>query len=271
VDVGDSWRVTVGAVTIHAVALDAEPTAPPSLLATSLIVQNMATQPRSFPTYRLHMLSASGVAFQDTWCRDVDQSLELAPELPPDGTATGALCWKFPSADTAQVVLAWDPAFGSASEQRVAFALYPVISAESRIVPAPTPSSAPLLGGIGNATDRGQAGVSEPAGAQCSRAYSLYASSSGSHSTLACATSSNGGGGSSGTAFLGGERLHASCTPRGPSPRVPSSTRAREAPRPSAPRRAVAPSGMRVSAPASSTLRPASPTAAPLPWGPGPP
>jgi len=200
VDVGDSWQLTVGAVTIHTVSPDAESTPPPALLATSLVVQNVATQPRSFPTYRLHLTSATGVVFQDTWCRDVDQSLELAPEIPPNGTATGALCWRVQSADTAQVVLAWDPAVGSA-DQRVVFALDPIMSAESRIVPARTPSPAPLLGAIGDATGPGRAGLSGPSGAPCGPSYSLNADSSGSYSTLACGARSYGD--SSGVGSLG--------------------------------------------------------------------
>src|SRR5215213_9559715 len=95
VDVGDNWRVTVGAATIHAVPPDAAPAAPPALLATSLLVQNLAAQPRHFPTYRVRLLNASGAAFQDAWCRGLDQALELAPAIPPNGTATGAVCWQW--------------------------------------------------------------------------------------------------------------------------------------------------------------------------------
>jgi hypothetical protein len=201
VEVGDSWRVTVGAATIHAVPPDAEPTAPPALLATSLTVQNLATQPRHFPTYRVHVLSASGAAFQDAWCRGVDQALELVPAIPPDATATGALCWKYPSADTAQVIVAMDPAGGSTPDQRVAFALDPVISTASRSAATPAPSPAPLLQGNGDAPDRGGVGVSAPSGAQCSSAYAYSANSSGSYST--CPTGSTRGGASSGAALQG--------------------------------------------------------------------
>src|SRR5262249_39668942 len=113
-------------------------------------------------------------------------------KIPPNGTVTGALCWRVQSADTSQVVLAWDPAVGSAADQRVVFALNPVMTAESRIVPARTPSPAPLLGAIGDATDPGRAGVSRPSGAQCGPSYSLNANSSGSYSTLACGARSYG-------------------------------------------------------------------------------
>jgi hypothetical protein len=201
VEVGDSWRVTVGVATIHAVPPDAEPAASSALLATSLTVQNLTTQPRQFPTYRVHLLNASGAAFQDAWCGGVEQALELVAAIPPNGTATGSLCWKYPSADTAQVIVAMDLAPGSAPDQRVSFALDPVISTASRIAPTPAPSPAPLLQGNGDATDRGGVGVSAPSGAQCSSAYAHSANSSGSYST--CASGSSRSGGNTNTALLG--------------------------------------------------------------------
>jgi hypothetical protein len=92
VDVGDSWQINLGAVTLHPGTSDAGPTAYPALLSTSLTVHNRAPEARYFLTYRLRLLSVSGAAFQATWCRGVDQSLEMAPPIPHQGTATGAAC-----------------------------------------------------------------------------------------------------------------------------------------------------------------------------------
>src|SRR5215208_3203891 len=65
VEVADLWQVTVEAATILAAA----PASPPPLLVVSLSVRNLASQPRHFPTYRLHTLTASGAALSDVWCQ----------------------------------------------------------------------------------------------------------------------------------------------------------------------------------------------------------
>ncbi len=201
VDVGDNWRVTVGAAAIHAAPPDSEPAGPSALLATSFVVQNMAPQPRSFPTYRVHLLNASGAAFADVWCSGVDQALELVPAIPANGTATGALCWRLPSADMDRVVVAMDPAPGSAPDQRVVFALDPVITTASPIASPLAPRPAPPGQGRTDTTDPAAVPVTQPSAAGCSSAYGLYSSSSGTYST--CATDSTRSGGTSGVPLLG--------------------------------------------------------------------
>ena len=108
VDIGDGWRVTVGAVTIHTATPDAAARAPSWPLAASLTVQNLAAQPRPFPTDRLHLWSTRGAEFRDTWCRN-EQSLEMVPILATNETATGVLCWLLPSPDTTEVALVVAP------------------------------------------------------------------------------------------------------------------------------------------------------------------
>jgi hypothetical protein len=201
VEVGDNWRVSVAAATIHTFPPDAEPAASPALVAATLSVQNLGAQPRQFPTYRVHLVNAAGAAFQDAWCGGVAPALEVAPAVPPNEITTGALCWTVPSADTAPLSVAVDPALGSAADQRVAFALDPVIRTEARLAATPAPSPAPLLAGSGDTTDHGATGWSAPSGGQCASAYGLSANGSGTYST--CAPGSIRSGGNTNTALLG--------------------------------------------------------------------
>jgi hypothetical protein len=201
VEVADRWQVTVGAATILAEA----PTSPP-LLVISLNVQNLASQPRHFPTYRLRALTASGATLRDTWCQNSESSLELSPQIPPSGTASGAVCWTLPSADVDQIALIVDAALGSAQEG-AAFTLYSERSTVARSVPTPTQPPAPRLDEFPAVPDSGSAERPAPSSAQCLPAYSLYADSSGSYSTAACSTGSSAGSGtgdSPGVVGLGG-------------------------------------------------------------------
>jgi len=217
VDVGDSWRLTVSAVTVDASSPDAGATTPQPLLAASLTVDNLASQPRNFPTYRVHLLSASGVTFADTWCAGAGQSLEVAPAIPPNGTATGTLCWTLPSADTAPVVLAVDAAL-SVAAPRVTFALNPVKSTPVPSLPTPTPSPAVLLPALASDAERGPADRSEPSGGQCSQAYSLYANANGSYNVPVCGTPGISGGASNRPAVPVGAAVPCQLYPSGAQP-----------------------------------------------------
>src|SRR5205823_11756931 len=100
----------------------------PPKLTTTVRVQNTAREPRTFPTYRLQLVSGSGPPQRDTWCGRDTSPLELSGPIAPNGTQTGTVCWALSSADVSNVALSVDPAPAEAGGQPGGFPLGPIAS-----------------------------------------------------------------------------------------------------------------------------------------------
>src|SRR3982750_1463016 len=77
VDAGDAWLVAVEAATFVPSAPGGGQPAGSGVLAVSLRLHNTGSQPRQFPTYRLHLVSGGGALQQDIWCGLDRPALEL--------------------------------------------------------------------------------------------------------------------------------------------------------------------------------------------------
>ncbi len=189
-DVGDGWLLKVEAVTLNVSAPQEGQAAGPPILVTRLQVQNTAAEPRSFPTYRLHVVTGSGASQPDTWCGQEKNPLELSGQIPPNGTRQGTACWTMGSSDVTNVMLYVDPPPTDAGGQRGFFSLSPTVEV---VAPAiPTSVAAPVrVEATAVAGQTGQ-GATDAARTRCSRVYSMQADSGGSYMTANCATNSRG-------------------------------------------------------------------------------
>jgi hypothetical protein len=213
VEVSDGWQITVTDATLHPLAADAGP-ATPSLLVASLLVQNLASPARYFPTSRLQLTSDSSSAWRLTLCRGVEASLELSPQIPPQGTAAGALCWRAESGAAGPMLLSWD----TGTDARVAFALDPVAGTEVRSAgTAATNASAPGL-------RRDDAAARRPTSAGASTVVqgtppaARGVNSTGGEGTRAIGPVGQGGGGGSSAAISQGGAAPCQLYPSGSQP-----------------------------------------------------
>jgi hypothetical protein len=223
-DIGDGWTISVESAILNVSSSDDGPAAGPPILVATLQVRNTATEPRGFPTYRLHLASGAGMPQRDTWCGRDKNPLELSGRISPNNTERGAVCWAMTSADTSNIVLYVDPAPSEGGRQPGSFSLIPTVSMVAPAVPTVTVALPALV----EPPVADQTGQSVPR-SRCLTSYSMHAGGAGTYVTAGCGTTNTGG---SGTTLLApgapsGASVLASGAPACqlyPSARQPSST-----------------------------------------------
>jgi len=191
-EVGDGWTISVETATLTiSAAADGRAVGPPKLM-TTVRVQNTALEPRTFPTYRLQLVSGSGPPQRDTWCGRDPNPLELSGPIAPNGSQTGTVCWALSSADVSNVALSVDPAPSEAGRQPGLFSLAPIAS----IIAPAGPTAAPAVS-LPTSSAAGVGGSPAPSTtdsppSRCSRTYSMYADGAGTYLMADCPASGSG-------------------------------------------------------------------------------